>query len=150
MAPASASAADISTTLVVTRHFDAPPERVFDAWLDPKQVARWMGPRGVQAEATKLEPRVGGADAITMHTPDQKNPQVSGIYREITRHTRLVFTWYWLHEMQETLVTLTFKPVGKGTQMTLEHTGFPNSERRDSHNIGWSGSLDRLGELLTE
>jgi uncharacterized protein YndB with AHSA1/START domain len=141
----------MSTTLIITRRFEAPPERVFNAWLDPRQLSRWMGPRGVQAEATKLDARVGGEYAITMHTPDQKNPRVGGIYKEIVRSTRLVFTWMWAHEtdgMQETLVTLTFKPVGNGTEMTLEHTGFANAERRDSHNNGWTGSFDKLGELL--
>jgi uncharacterized protein YndB with AHSA1/START domain len=149
MAPATATAADsASTTLIMTRRFDAPPERVFNAWLDPKQLAQWMGPRGVQAEATRLDARVGGGYAITMHTPDKSNPQVNGTYKEITRYTRLVFTWVWTGDMQETLVTLTFKAVGKATEMTLEHTGFPNSDRRDRHNDGWTGSFDKLADLL--
>ena len=50
----------------MVRHFDAPPERVFDAWLDPKVISKWIGPRVVQAEATKLEPRVGGTYSILM------------------------------------------------------------------------------------
>lgn len=143
----NAVAAD-ATPLTMTRHFDAPPERVFEAWLDPAQVSRWMGPRGVQAEVVKLEPHVGGAYDILMHTPDNSNPRVTGAYREIKRHSRLVFTWTWMKEMQETLVTLTFKPAGSGTDMTLQHTGFPNAERRDSHNNGWSGSFDKLAEVL--
>ncbi len=148
MSTASPNAAD--TTLTITRHFDAPPERVFDAWLDPKLIAQWIGPRGVQAEATKLEARIGGAYAITMHTPDKMDPKVSGAYKEIVRPSRLVFSWMWAHETQETLVTLTFKPAGKGTEMTLVHTNFATAERRDSHNNGWTGSFDKLAEVLAK
>jgi uncharacterized protein YndB with AHSA1/START domain len=136
------------TILTLARHFDAPPERVFDAWLDPIEISQWNGPRGVQAETTKLNARVGGAYAITMHTPDKMDPKVSGAYREIVRPSRLVFSWIWAHETQETLVTLTFKASGKGTEMTLVHTGFAHAERCDSHNNGWTGSFDKLGELL--
>jgi uncharacterized protein YndB with AHSA1/START domain len=59
-----------------------------------------------------------------------------------------VFTWAWAHETQETLVTLTFKPAGNGTEMTMAHTNFATAERRDSHNNGWAGSFDKLGEML--
>lgn len=135
-------------TLVITRYFEAPPERVFDAWLDAKQIARWIGPRGVQAEADELDARVGGIYRITMHTPDNSNPKVGGVYKEIARPSKLVFTWTWAHDSRETLVTLTFKPVGKGTEMTMRHTGFANAERRDSHNNGWTGSFDKLAEML--
>ena len=146
MSAANPIAAD--TILTVTRRFDAPPERVFDAWLDPKLIAQWMGPRGVHAEATKLEPRVGGTYIVAMHTPDNMNPKVSGTYKEIARPSRLVFTWTWAHETQETLVTVTFKAVGTGTEMTLQHTNFTSAERRDSHNNGWTGSFDKLADVL--
>jgi Activator of Hsp90 ATPase homolog 1-like protein len=61
----------------------------------------------------------------------------------------LVFTWMWVHEAQETLVTLTFKAAGKGTEMTLQHTNFASAERRDSHNNGSTGSFDKSAEVLT-
>ena len=144
----NAVAADTAATLTISRHFDAPPERVFEAWLDPEQISRWMGPRGVRAEATQLDARVGGGYAITMHKPDNSIARVTGAYKEIKRHSRLAFTWTWLDEIRETLVTLTFKPAGKGTDMTLQHTGFSNAERRDQHNFGWNGSLDKLAEAL--
>jgi uncharacterized protein YndB with AHSA1/START domain len=136
------------TTLTITRRFDAPPERVFDAWLNPKLIPQWMGPRGVQAEATKLDARVGGSYAITMLKPDKTTANVSGAYKEIVRASRLVFSWIWANETQETLVTLTFKAAGKGTEMTLRHTNFANAERRESHNHGWEGSFDKLAEVL--
>jgi uncharacterized protein YndB with AHSA1/START domain len=147
MATATAPA-ELSTTLTMTRRFEATPQRVFEAWLDPEQVARWMGPRGMTADVNQLDARAGGGYAITMHMSDGTSVQVNGTYKEITRHTRLVFTWKWQNDMQDTLVTLTFKPVGRATDMTIEHSGFPNSEVRDNHNKGWIGCFDKLAELL--
>jgi len=88
--------ADAGLVLVITRQFDAPRERVFDAWLDPAQIAKWIGPRSVKAEALELRPQAGGAYRIDMKGVDGTNgPVVGGIYREIIRPERLVFTWKW-------------------------------------------------------
>ena len=56
-----------ASALVVSRSFDAPREAVFDAWLDPAQLAIWMGPHGVRAEIDALEPKEGGKYRIIMH-----------------------------------------------------------------------------------
>ena len=146
---ATATAAELSTTLTMTRRFETAPQRVFEAWLDPEQVALWMGPRGFRADVSELDARTGGAYAITMHMSDGSSVRVTGIYKEITRYTRIVFTWKWQNDMQDTQVTLTFKVVGKATDMTLEHTGFPSRAIRDNHREGWIGCLDKLAELLT-
>jgi uncharacterized protein YndB with AHSA1/START domain len=89
------AAASGDLTLVITKTFDAPRERVFDAWLDPKIISQWIGPRSISAEAQLLEPRVGGRYRIFMRGSDGKGPMVGGIYREIKRPERLVFTWAW-------------------------------------------------------
>ena len=139
------------SVLVITRLFDAPPARVFDAWLDPS----WIGPRGIQAEIKELNAEVGGRYRIFMRGADGTGPVVSGVYREIARPSRLVFTWMWEtgHPMggagHETLVTLTFRDVGGKTEMTIRHEKFPTKESRDSHNQGWNGSFDKLAERLS-
>ena len=140
--------------LSITRLFDAPPERVFDAWIDPEQISKWLGPRTMVqgAKTLVLEPRVGGRYRIQMLAPGTEtraaNPTAGGIYKEIVRPSRLVFTWMWEYEQQETLVTITFKAVGKQTEMTFVHENFANEERREGHNKGWAMSFDQLAELL--
>jgi uncharacterized protein YndB with AHSA1/START domain len=149
-----ARASDSPQVLVMTRMFDAPRERVFDAWLDPEQVSRWMGPRGVRARADRLEPKVGGRYRIVMQLDSGQTPTVGGVYREIRRPERLVFTWAWegSHPSgtggHETIVTLTFRDVGGKTEMTMRHEGLANAEERDSHNHGWIGSFDKLAEAF--
>lgn len=134
-------------SLTMGRLFDAAPERVFDAWLS-KEWGDFVGPPGVRGEVVTLEPRVGGRYAIVMHLPDGKTLKVGGVYREIVRPAKLVMSWKWEHEEQDTLLTLTFRPSGKGTDVTLYHEGFANADRRDSHKGGWTGTLDKLVELL--
>jgi uncharacterized protein YndB with AHSA1/START domain len=133
--------------LSLTRHIDAPPEQVFDAWLQ-KSWGEWAGPPGVRGEVIQLEPRVGGSYRIVMHSPDRPDLTVSGIYREIVRPSKLVMTWKWEHEEQDTLITLSFKPSGKGTEIVLLHENFATSERRDSHQNGWIGTFDRLARYV--
>ena len=134
-------------SLTLSRHFAAPPERVFDAWLE-KSWGEWVGPPGVNGEVVQLEPRVGGHYRVVMHLPDGKTLSVGGVYKQIVRPERLVMSWKWEHEEQETLITLTFRADGNGTELTIHHEGFGAPERRDSHNNGWTGTLDKLAAFV--
>ena len=141
--------------LVITRSFDAPRERIFDAWLDPAQIAKWIGPRSIRAETLESSAKVGGLYRIHMRGTDGSDgPIVSGVYREIVRPERLVFSWAWetAHSQgmagDETVVTLIFRERGGKTEMILRHEGFATKESRDSHDKGWNGSFDKLAELL--
>jgi uncharacterized protein YndB with AHSA1/START domain len=150
-----AESADAALKLVITHSFDAPRERVFDAWLDPRAIGQWIGPRVIKAEVKELEPKVGGRYRIHMKGADGGDgPVVAGIYREIVRPERIVFTWAWEtahpHGIagHETLVTLTFEDVRGKTKMTLSHDRLESKESRDSHNQGWNASFEKLTELL--
>jgi len=46
-------------SLEISRHFEVPPERVFDAWLS-KEWGEWLPPASARCEVKELEPRVGG------------------------------------------------------------------------------------------
>jgi uncharacterized protein YndB with AHSA1/START domain len=152
----TAAANESGLSLVLTHSFDAPRERVFDTWLDPKTIGAWIGPRSVKAVAEEMTPKVGGRYRIHMKGADGSDgPKVAGTYREIVRPERLVFTWAWEtahphgQANHETLVTLTFKERGGKTEMTLRHDRFESKEARDSHNQGWNGSFEKLAEQLT-
>jgi uncharacterized protein YndB with AHSA1/START domain len=138
---------ETALSLEITRRFEAPPERVFDAWLS-KSWGNWIGPRDIKGEVTVMEPRVGGRYRIVMHRADNTTLAVEGVYRAIERPTKLVFTWTWDDGKVDTLVTLTFRAAGHGTLMTIHHEGFADIDRRDRHNQGWNSSFDKLAEHL--
>lgn len=140
--------------LVVSHSFEASREAVFDAWLDATQLAKWMGPHGVRAEIDIIEPEVGGGYRIIMHPESGGTPTAGGIYREISRPDRLVFSWSWENAHPdgsagvETIVTVKFEEEGAKTKMTLRQEGFESKESRDSHEHGWTGSFEKLAEAL--
>jgi uncharacterized protein YndB with AHSA1/START domain len=55
-----------SDVVVVQRVIAAPREQVFDAWLDPSSLARWMRPRPGSIATAEVDPRVGGTFRIVM------------------------------------------------------------------------------------
>ena len=79
----------------VERTINAPAERVFDAWLDPVWIGRFMfGPhlRDEHIVSLSNEPRVGG---VFNYRVTRQGVEINhtGTYREIDRPRRLVFTW---------------------------------------------------------
>ena len=137
-------------SLTIKRRFNAAPSKVFAAWTDPEKVKRWMGPGEVKVLSTEGDARTGGRFRWVMQAPDGERHDVSGVYREVIANERLVFTWAWISTPErESLVTVTVKPDGDGTLMTLTHEQFFDETARDNHNKGWTSAVDKLGEYLS-
>jgi len=140
-------------TLVLTRVLDAPRDKVFVAWVDQEQAAQWWGPKGFTSVSCTMDVRVGGAWRRVMKSPDGVEICARGVYREIIAPERLVFTYAWEHNPEqtghETLVTLTFADLGGDrTELTLRQGAFETEAARDAHRGGWSGCLERFAEHL--
>ena len=139
----------VKPSLTIKRRFNAPPEKVYAAWIDPKKLAQWMGPSGTQRVEAECDLRVSGRYAIKMVMTDDEH-NVSGVYREIVPNEKLVFTWAWRSTPErESLVSLTFNKDGGGTIMTLLHEQFFDEAARDRHNAGWTGTMDKLENYLS-
>jgi uncharacterized protein YndB with AHSA1/START domain len=142
-------------TLVTKRTFDASPDELFAAWTDPKQVAVWYGPEGFKkTDIHTFDVREGGSYSLTMNAPDGSQHKLRGVFKKVEKPHKLVLTWQWeeggKNNMtgEETLVTVEFKPVGDSTEMTFTHSGFINEKAKQSHNMGWTGSFNKLEKLL--
>lgn len=130
-------------TLTARRTIKAPTERVFNAWLDPEMMARFMSPGpDMHVRAARSDARVGGRFFVMM-VGDKDLPH-EGTYREITRHSRLVFTWEAPWSAPGTYVDIAFTPVPEGTEVVLTHVKFLSEEARDNHLTGWTGILAKL------
>ena len=146
--PASPSIA-AKPSLTLKRRFNAAPEKVYAAWTQPAQIAQWFGPDagGVQRAETDL--RAGGRFTIAFNTEDGEEHQVNGVYREVVRNKKLVFTWAWRSTPErDSLVTVLIEPDGDGSLLTLTHEQFFDEAARDRHSHGWTGSLDKLERYL--
>ena len=136
-------------SLTLKRRFNAPPEKVFSAWTDPKKLGRWFCPVACEPVLTESDARVGGRYRIVVRAQSGEEHDVSGTFREVVPNRRLTFTWAWRTTPErESLVTIELEPDGDGTMLTLTHEGFFDEAARDRHQAGWGPILDRLNEVL--
>jgi uncharacterized protein YndB with AHSA1/START domain len=133
--------------VVVRREIAAPAEQLFDAWLDAESLAVWMRPGDTERSTVSVDPRVGGAFEILMHTPAKTIPH-RGIYREISRPRRLMFTWNSPYAGEtDSLVTVDFRPKQGATEIVITHEGLPSEDMVKAHTGGWTDILESLVRL---
>ena len=137
------------TALEVSRLFNAPPARVFDAWLTREEWRSWIGPVGLSCEVPLLEPRVGGRYRIIMRLTDGRVIPVAGIFQTIDAPRALAFTWGAESDpARHTLITLALGEKGAKTELKLRQEGFASVESRDIHITGWNDALNKLAAYL--
>ncbi len=135
----------------MSRALPAPPATVFDAFAAPGTLARWWGPAGFTTPDIEMDLRPGGRYRIAMQPPEGDIFHLRGEFREVDAPHRVVFTFEWEQpdpDDRPYVVTLSLRPAGGGTELTMDQGPFATEERRALHEAGWSQSLDRLGALL--
>ena len=148
--------------LSITRFFDAPRERVFEAFTKSDHSRRWMGPRGFEATHCEQDPTPGGKWRTTLHqTESWRHGRVipdlgmGGEFKEVIPPERLVYTFAWEGQggqpTRETEITIRFTEVeANRTRMDFHQAFFDTAELRDGHNGGWNSSFDKLNEYLQQ
>ena len=137
-------------SLALTRTYDASPEAVWRAWTDPEALKVWFKPEDAfTIAAAEADVRVGGRFRIRMISGEGEEHEASGVYREVIPNRKLVMTWRWKSAPEEeSLLGVTFRPSGRGTELELKHEGFVEIDERISHEEGWKGSLALLERHL--
>jgi uncharacterized protein YndB with AHSA1/START domain len=131
----------------------APPEEVFDMFVEADKLVRWIG---ISAD---IEARADGRFTFEV-MPGQF---CAGRYVLVDRPRKVVFTWGWSDPSMgvppgSSMVEVTFEPEdsGRSTRLRLVHRGLPHAERGLLlHDDGWTRFLARLlavvgGEALPE
>ena len=146
-------------TVQVTRYFEASPERVFDAWLDPQKTGQWLfaTPSGqmVRVVRVEIDARAGGS-FLFVDRRDGEDVEHAGEYIEIDRPRRLVFTFtrrlvftftVKKYSQESTRVSIDIVPQGTGCHLTLTHENvLPDYVSRTQ--AGWTGILDELAAAV--
>jgi uncharacterized protein YndB with AHSA1/START domain len=146
----------------VIHRFMAPPERVFDAWLDPDAIARWLLATSPDDDIIHIErdARAGGKFSFKVRRAAQEIDHV-GEYRELVRPRRLAFTFDVvgggapvagssagdLHANKPSVVSIDLAQLGSGSELVLSHEGVP-PEMREPTRRGWVTILDEIAEML--
>jgi uncharacterized protein YndB with AHSA1/START domain len=144
-----------TATVRATHRYDAAPERVFDAWLDPKIAGKFLfaTPTGRMIKA-EIDPRVGGKFNFTDRRPDMGpgggDVEHVGTYIEIDRPRRLVFDFAVpAYESTLTRITLDFVRSGAGCELTLTHEGVFEAYVKRTEG-GWGMILGGLERALAD
>ena len=137
----------------LVRHFNASPERVYDAWLTPRTLGMWMfGPRVRDENVVRLDvdPRVGGRFSLKVERGGGIIDHV-GQYLEMQRPGRLTFTWAINDHPDDAPSTVQLDIVGSGNgcRLTLVHSMEAKwADYAARTEQGWATMLDALATLF--
>lgn len=155
-------AADSTTSdrdLVLTRIIDAPPAKLYRAWTEPELIKQWFAPLPWTTPFAETDVRPGGSSLVVMRGPDGNEFPNRGVYLEVIKNERLVFTdaytkaWE-LAEKPFMTVILTFENVGGKTRYTAcaRHWSVADREMHEQMGFheGWGKCADQLAALVTK
>jgi uncharacterized protein YndB with AHSA1/START domain len=122
-------------TMTMEAEFDAPAERVWELWADPRQLERWWGPPTYPATMDSHDLRPGGRVEYHMTGPEGDQPRGYWVIDEVDAPNRLVFRDGFANDdgtrnelLPEGTARVTIEEIGDGrTRMSIESV-FPNAE----------------------
>jgi len=138
-------------SLRITRTFDGPIDRVWQAITDAAWIARWWGPAPEwTAVVDEWDLRVGGRYRVTLTSPEGDRHVCFGEFTEIGAPTTIVYTFSWESDgppLGSRIHYLLSDNDGR-TVMEFRQEGLPTEESRDGHEDGWTGSFASLEREL--
>ena len=145
--------------LVLTRIINAPREKVFRAWTDPQLLKQWFAPAPWTTPVAELDVRPGGANLIVMRGPDGNEFPNRGVYLEVVKNERLVFTDAYTKAWEPSdkpfmTVTLTFEDQGGKTKYTARVRHWTVADREAHEKMGfhqgWGQCAVQLAALVAK
>jgi uncharacterized protein YndB with AHSA1/START domain len=140
-------------TIVITREFDAPPERVFRAYTDPDLLIQWLGPRRLTMRIDHYDARSAGSYRYVHRDDDGTEYGFHGVFHEVRPDERIVQTFtYEGFPDGVSLETAVFEDLGGRTRVTTKSL-MDSIEDRDAMiksgmEVGVREGYERLDELL--
>ncbi len=140
-------------TLTIERDFDAPIQKVWQAWTDPEMLQKWSCPDTFEVTKIGGVLKVGGEWHMTMEssTPGY-NGSIKGKYLELIEPTKIVSTHTWINDdgsEDTTTYTVELSERDGKTHMVYTQTGFANKGIMEGHNGGWSQCFAKLEAMLS-
>jgi uncharacterized protein YndB with AHSA1/START domain len=143
-------------TIRIIRDFDAPPDRVFRAWVDPELVVQWLGPKSSEIRIDQWNARTGGNFRYASVQDGEEVAAFYGSFHEVRPSERLVQTFTWEGMPNGVaLETMTFEDLGDGRTRTIGLSLVENLEARDGimasgMEVGVYEGYAKLDALLTK
>ena len=143
--------------LVLSRLIDAPREKLYRAWTEPALLKQWFAPLPYTTPVVELDMRPGGASFVVMRAPDGTDLPNHGVYLEIVRNERIVFTDAYVKAWEPSAkpfmtVILTFEDEGGKTRYTARVRHWTVADRVTHEKMGfhqgWGQCADQLAALV--
>ncbi|HLM21029.1 MAG TPA: SRPBCC family protein [Propionibacteriaceae bacterium] len=143
-------------TIRIIRDFDAPPDKVFRAWIEPELVVQWLGPKSTEMRIEQWDARTGGNYRYTALQDGEEVAAFYGSFHEVRPSERLVQTFTW-EGMPDgvSLETMTFEDLGGGRTRTIGLSVVDNLKARDAimasgMEVGVYEGYEKLDALLAK
>ena len=143
--------------LVLTRLIDAPRETLFRCWTEPELMKQWFVPAPWTLARAEVDPRPGGSSLVVMRDPDGNEYPNPGIYLEVVRNEKLVFTDAYVSAWQPSekpfmTAIVTFEDLGGGKTLYRAVARHWSADDRAAHekmgfHEGWGVVADQLAAL---
>ncbi|MEV5712600.1 SRPBCC family protein [Amycolatopsis mediterranei] len=119
-------------TIRLVRDFDAPPEQVFRAHVDPELYAQWVGPHSVTTRITRWDARTGGEWAFANDRGGEEIAAFHGSFHDVRPNERIVCTFTYDGEPDGVaLETLTLEEIEGGRTRLRVLSVVPDFATRD-------------------
>lgn len=143
-------------SVTVDRVIEAPPERVYEAFVDPDDLAAWLPPEGFSGEVHEFDATEGGSFRMSFNAEVEELESYAntfhGTYEELTPGERIVYTESFESDdpgmTGEMTTTVTFEAVPDGTEVTVRQAGIPEAIPPENANEGWIDSLENLADVV--
>lgn len=145
--------------LVITRLIDAPREKLFRAWTEPELLKQWFAPQPLTTPVAELDVRSGGSNRIVMRTPQGNELPNRGVYLEVIKNERLVFTDAYTSAWEPSenpflTVAVTFEDEDGKTRYTARALHWTVADREAHEEMGfhqgWNQCTDQLAALAAK
>jgi uncharacterized protein YndB with AHSA1/START domain len=142
--------------LVLTRLIAAPRDTLFRCWTEPALIVQWFTPPPWKTIAAEVDLRAGGASLITMQGPDGTQMPNRGVYLEVVKNERIVFTdaytSAWVPSGKPFFTgILTFEDEGSQTRYTARARHWSAEDcaahEKMGFHAGWGIATDQLAAL---
>ena len=140
-----------TNTVRLHRVLRAKPERVYRAFLDPDAMAKWLPPNGFTGKVEHLDAKVGGTYRMSFtNFSTGHSHSFGGSYLELVPGERIRHTDKFddPNLPGEMTVTVSFKPVSCGTELSIVQEGIPEMIPLEACYLGWQESLTLLAQLV--
>ena len=140
-----------TNTIRLHRVLRSTPERVYRAFLDPDALAKWMAPHGFTGKVHHLEAKMGGSYKMSFaNFTTGRSHSFGGTYLELKPNERIRHTDKFddPNLPGEMMVTIDFKKVSVGTELSIVQEGVPAVIPAEACYLGWQESLFLLAKLV--